>query len=73
MHLVGPSTGGMAQLVAIAHPERVRSLTWIMSTTGARAPVRRTRRRWACSSPRRRPTARRRPACRRHLPPDGAA
>jgi pimeloyl-ACP methyl ester carboxylesterase len=35
VHLVGASMGGMiAQLVAIAHPERVRSLTSIMSTTG---------------------------------------
>ncbi|RBY87240.1 alpha/beta hydrolase [Blastococcus sp. TBT05-19] len=34
-HVVGASMGGMiAQLVAIAHPERVRSLTSIMSTTG---------------------------------------
>ncbi|MGY2065061.1 alpha/beta fold hydrolase [Blastococcus sp. SYSU DS0619] len=36
VHLVGASMGGMiAQLVAIAHPQRVRSLTSIMSTTGA--------------------------------------
>src|SRR3712207_4069935 len=35
VHLVGASMGGMiAQLVAVAHPERVRSLTSIMSTTG---------------------------------------
>lgn len=34
-HIVGASMGGMiAQLVAIRHPERVLSLTSIMSTTG---------------------------------------
>jgi pimeloyl-ACP methyl ester carboxylesterase len=37
-HLVGASQGGMvAQAVAIRHPERVRSLASIMSTTGDRA------------------------------------
>src|SRR5947209_11084382 len=37
-HVVGASLGGMiAQMVAALHPERVRSLTSIMSTTGARA------------------------------------
>src|SRR5919202_1954273 len=36
-HLVGASLGGMvAQTVAIEHAERVRSLTSMMSTTGAR-------------------------------------
>ena len=37
-HIVGASQGGMiAQHVAFGHPERVRSLTSIMSTTGDRA------------------------------------
>jgi len=36
-HVVGVSMGGMvAQSMAIAHPDRVRSVTSIMSTTGAR-------------------------------------
>ncbi|MCW3041692.1 MAG: alpha/beta fold hydrolase [Solirubrobacterales bacterium] len=35
-HVVGASMGGMiAQALAVAHPERVRSLVSIMSTTGA--------------------------------------
>jgi pimeloyl-ACP methyl ester carboxylesterase len=37
-HVVGVSMGGMiAQVMAIARPERVRSLTSIMSTTGRRS------------------------------------
>jgi pimeloyl-ACP methyl ester carboxylesterase len=36
-HIVGASLGGfVAQTVAIEHPQRVRSLTSIMSTTGSR-------------------------------------
>src|ERR1700735_3594732 len=36
-HIVGASMGGMiAQLVAINHPDRTKSLTSIMSTTGRR-------------------------------------
>ena len=37
-HVIGASMGGMiAQIVAIEHPERVKSLTSIMSTSGDRA------------------------------------
>jgi pimeloyl-ACP methyl ester carboxylesterase len=36
-HVVGMSMGGMiAQLIAINHPQRVRSLTSVMSTTGSK-------------------------------------
>jgi pimeloyl-ACP methyl ester carboxylesterase len=43
-HLVGMSMGGMiAQTVAARHPSRVRSLTSIMSTTGAKRIGRPTR------------------------------
>ena len=46
-HIVGASMGGMiAQLIAIEHPGRVRSLTSIMSTTGDLAVGRASRRRW---------------------------
>ena len=39
-HVVGASMGGMiAQLIAINHPDRVLSLTSIMSTVGGRAVV----------------------------------
>lgn len=38
-HVIGASLGGaIAQLLAIAHPERVRSLTSIMSSPGRDAP-----------------------------------
>ena len=37
-HVVGASMGGMiAQILAIEHPERVKSLTSIMSTSGDRS------------------------------------
>ena len=37
VHLVGASMGGfIAQTVAIAHPQRIRSLTLIMTSTGSR-------------------------------------
>ena len=44
-HLVGASMGGMiAQTLAIEHPERVRSLTSIMSSTGDQSVGQATRR-----------------------------
>ncbi|MEU3355058.1 alpha/beta hydrolase [Streptomyces sp. NPDC037389] len=37
-HVVGASLGGMiAQMIAVEHPDRIRSLTSMMSTTGDRA------------------------------------
>ena len=46
-HVVGVSMGGMiAQTLAIKHPERVLSLTSIMSTTGDPAVGQPRRRRW---------------------------
>ena len=40
-HIIGASLGGMvAQTVAIGHPERVRTLTSIMSTPSARIATR---------------------------------
>ncbi len=51
VHLVGASMGGMiAQLVAIEFPERVRTLTSIMSTTGARGLPPPSREVWAAMS-----------------------
>jgi pimeloyl-ACP methyl ester carboxylesterase len=48
VHLVGVSMGGMiAQAMAIQRPERVRSLTSIMSTTGERRAGRPKLRAWA--------------------------
>ncbi len=45
VHLVGASMGGMiAQLVALNHPDRVLSLTCIMSTTGEAAVSQPTKR-----------------------------
>jgi pimeloyl-ACP methyl ester carboxylesterase len=52
-HVVGVSMGGMiAQHLAFGHPERVRTLTSVMSTTGARrvgTPHRRVR--WVLTTP----------------------
>jgi pimeloyl-ACP methyl ester carboxylesterase len=48
VHLVGASMGGMiAQAMAIGRPERVRSLTSIMSTTGERRAGRPKMRVWS--------------------------
>src|SRR5215218_8849060 len=48
VHLVGASMGGMiSQTMAIRRPERVRSLTSIMSTTGERRAGRPKLRAWA--------------------------
>ena len=45
-HIVGASMGGMiAQEIALTFPERVRSLTSIMSTTGSRTGIPEPRRR----------------------------
>ena len=58
-HVMGLSMGGMiVQTLAIEHPERLRSMTSVMSTTGRarRRPGRRPRRGLGCSD-RRRPTA----------------
>ena len=60
-HVMGLSMGGMiVQTLAIEHPDRLLSMTSVMSTTGEpESASRRPRRRLDCSG-RRRPTARRR-------------
>eukprot|EP00667_Euglena_gracilis_P033562 EG_transcript_55118 len=52
-HVVGASMGGMiAQVLALEHPQRVRSLCCIMSTTGERdLPGPRWRVLWQLSKP----------------------
>ena len=40
-HICGASMGGMiAQQMAVRHPQRVKSLTLIMTSSGARSPAR---------------------------------
>ena len=60
-HVVGMSMGGMiAQMIAIQHPHRVRSLTSIMSTTGSRKvgqPTKRLIAKFVCRKPGTRATA----------------
>jgi len=47
-HVVGASMGGMiAQMLAVRHPEKVRSLCSIMSTTGARLVGRPSMKLWS--------------------------
>src|SRR6516164_10321554 len=57
-HIVGASMGGMiAQLIAINHPDRTKSLTSIMSTTGRRTFLPAILTRLPCFSGRRRAQA----------------
>ena len=54
-HVVGASMGGaIAQTLAIQRPERLRTLTSIMATTGEPGLPPPTPRRWRCCSSRRR-------------------
>ena len=56
-HIVGASMGGMiVQTMAIDHPERVLTMTSIMSTTGEPEYGQPTRRPWGCCSRRRPPS-----------------
>ena len=58
-HVVGASMGGMiAQTMAIEHPDRVRSLTSIMSSVGDPRSGKPNPRRWRCCSPSHQPSAR---------------